>query len=331
MRSLALVLLTPLLACTGTVLGADPPPLDGSTAPDAGGPLVPSHDFYVKSRPADIASGEESTHCYYFHTSNPDEISVQRWVSRMDPGVLEMTLYLTPTDGGTPDTISPTNCGIAESNGSPLWTYSAQTPDAHWELPSNDGAGNPVGQRIGAHQSAFLQIHYRNTTDSTIHPQVELNAYAYDRSIPVTWAGPYVTFRSMFRIDPGSTTQPAMAETDASCPVPVDPKSGTPVQFFRMTTHTYRQGVYTSITDGTTTLFDSTDWLLPGAATWSTPFYSFQSGMLGYQCKYLNKNTYTIMAGDNPATDELCMSISFFVPADPEKTGHFCYDEKLVY
>ncbi|HEX8115275.1 MAG TPA: hypothetical protein VF516_46430 [Kofleriaceae bacterium] len=332
MRSVAFVLMTPLLACTGYVQGGDSPLPDGATAPDAGGPLPPpAHGFHVTSKPPpDIAPGEESTYCYYFRTSNTDELSVQRWVSRMDPGVHEMILYLTPTDRQTPETISSTNCGIASSNGSPLWTYSAQTPDAHWDLPSNDGAGNPVGQLIRANQPAFLQIHYLNTTGSVIHPQVELNAYAYDNSIPVTLAAPFVTFRSGFQIAPGSEAQPAMAETNGSCPLPVD-TTGAPVKFFMMTTHTYRQGVHTSVSDGITTLFDSTSWMLPGATTWSAPFYAFQGTKLGYQCRYLNENTYTIMTGDNPTTDELCMSISFYVPADRGAIGHFCLDNSMVY
>ncbi len=104
-----------------------------------------------------------------------------------------------------------------------------------------------------------------------------------------------------------------------------------PVKFFMMTTHTYRQGVHTSISDGTTTLFDSTSWMVPGSATWAAPFYTFKGTKLGYQCDYLNKNTYTIMTGDDPTTDELCMSINFYVPADRAAIGHFCLDSSMVY
>lgn len=333
MRSLAFVLVTPLLACSVPAKHADQLTPDGQNEPDGGGgPLPPpTNGFQLVSPTVSIAPGEESTYCYYFHTSNADAVAIQRWVSHMTPGVHEMILYLTPTDVQPPDTMSSTNCGFARTNGSPRWTYSTQSPDAQWVLPSDDGAGNPIGQQVGGSQPGFLQIHYLNTTGSTVHAHVELNAYAYDRSISPTLAGPFATFGSMIQIGPGSTAQPTTGQVSGTCPVPLD-QSGQRVRFFMMTTHTYRQGVHTSISDGTTTLFNSTSWLQPGDATFS-PFYAFKGDSLTYQCEYQNSNAYTIMTGDNPTTDELCMSISFYIPADPDplKTGHYCRDSATFY
>jgi hypothetical protein len=330
MRSVAFVLVTPLLACSAPVQHVESMSPDAQPPSDAGDPLPPPpHGIQIMSRPVDIASGQERTYCYYFRTPNTSQLAIQRWVSHMPAAAHDMQLYLTPTPLMPPDTQTPTGCGIANRTG-PVWTYSAQTADAEAQLPADDGTGKPIAQLIKANQAGFLQIHYLNTTGSDVQAHVELNAYAYDDALPVTWAGPFVTFRTNFEIQPGSDAQPTMGSVSGSCPVPVD-DSGQPVKFFMMTTHTYKQGVHTSISDGTTPVFTSTDWAQPGTASFPAPFYSFKSSMLNYQCDYMNKQPYTIMTGDDPTQDELCMSISFYVPANPAAIGHYCLDSSTLY
>jgi hypothetical protein len=330
MRSLAFVLVSPLLACSASAQHVDQMSPDAQTTSDAGGPLPPPpHGFQIVSPTVDVANGEESTYCYYFRTPNTGQLSIQRWVSHMPAAAHDMVLYLTPNDLMSPGTQTPTRCGIANKTG-PLWTYSAETADAEAELPADDGTGQPIAQLVKAHQSGFLQIHYLNTTGSAVQAHVELNGYAYDDAIPVTWTGPFVTFRTNFEIGPGSTDMPTTSSVNGSCPVPLD-DSGQPVKFFLMTTHTYKQGVHTAINDGTSTVFNSTNWAQPGAASFPAPFYSFKSSTLGYQCEYMNKMPYTIMTGDDPTLDELCMSISFYIPADPAAIGHYCLDSATVY
>src|SRR5262249_13639178 len=117
---------------------------------------------------------------------------------------------------------------------------------------------------------------------------------------------------------------------NGNCPVPLD-QGGKPVRFFMMTTHTYQQGVHTFVKDGTATLFSSAGWSQPGATLWGAPFYSFKNTTLGYQCQYQNSHAYTIMAGDNPTTDEMCMSINFYVPADRAHQNHYYRDSATFF
>ena len=70
--------------------------------------------------------------------------------------------------------------------------------------------------------------------------------------------------------------------------------------------------------------FASSDWEHPGAKTWmSTPFYSFASGKLTYECTYNNTTNRTILTGDSAQTDEMCMAVGYFFPADNAK---WCFD-----
>lgn len=343
MRSLAFVLLTPMLACSASAQHIDPLTPDGQPPSDGGTSLPPpTRGFQITwptmSPTVDVAPMTESTYCYYFRAKNTDALAIQRWASHMT-GVHDMTLYLTSNDQQTPGTTSQTSCVVAKNTGTPVWSYAAQTPDAEAVLPSDDGTGNPVGQLIEARQSGFLQIHLVNTTNSVISARVELNAYAYPDDIMPTAAAPFVALNlgstGGIMVDPGSTTNPTMGMVNGNCSIPLDP-SGQPLHFFGITTYTHQRGVHTSVKDGTTTIFDSTSWEHPGTSSWSTPpFYTFKTNTLTYQCEYLNKDSMTILAGDSVTDQEMCMAIGFFFPAaihpiTHRPVGYFCFDSVVL-
>jgi len=336
MRSLAFVLLplTPLLACSAAVQPSNQLTPDGQTADVGGTEMPPARGFQLKSPIVDIAPGAEVTYCHYFQTPNTGELTIQRWASQMTPGAHDMILYLTQNNLQTAD-MTPAGCTTVSNASSVVWTYAAQTPDAEVAMPGDDGSGNPIGQRVKARQSGFLQIHYLNTGSTVLHAHVELNAYAYPDGTQVTFAAPFMTFNENISIMPGSTAQPATGMVNGSCAVPPDP-TGKPLRFFGMTSHTYKQGVHTFVKDGVDMVLDNTDWEHPRASSWPVmPFYTFKSGTLFYQCEYSNPTDRTIKTGDDAKMDELCMTIGYFFPAPTEGIarglGHFCSNSSMIF
>jgi hypothetical protein len=329
MRSLAFVLIAPLAGTlAGTLVGCGGSSESSSDPPDAPttetGFQPPVHGFQIVSPTIDVDPRAEITFCYYFRTSNTSPLSIQKWASRMTPGVHHMIVYLTPEKLREPYTFATEKCGLAAIGVGPVWAYAAQDADQEAVLPPDDGSGHPVGQPIQAGQYGFLQITYRNATDTKVPAHVELNAYAYDDGIQVTPAGSFVTLNT--QIDLAPAPSPAMPTTGMvrdSCNVSSDAK------FFAMTTFTHKQGVHTFVQDGAMTLFDSVSWEHPGTQSWSMPFFSFASGKLFNQCEYVNPNGYTIQYGDDTAKQEMCMAIGFFFPS-PEGTGHFCVDSFVL-
>jgi hypothetical protein len=332
MRSVAFVLVTPLLACSAAVQPVGQLTPDGQTTADGGMP-PPAHGFRLTSPDVAVNPGADITYCYSVQTTT-GEMAIQRWASHMPPGAHDMIVYLTQTDPGAS---SPTtDCGIVPRASSLFWTYAAQTADAEATLPSNDGTGNPVGQLVKARQWVLFQIHYVNTGTTVLHDtSVQLNAYAYPDGTQVTFAAPFMTFNLNISIMPGSQAQPATGMVNGSCPVPPDP-TGKPPRFFGMTSHTYKQGVNTFVKDGVDMVLDSTDWAHPSTSSWPVmPFYTFKSGTLFYQCEYSNPTDRTIKTGDDATMDELCMTIGFFFPAPTDGTyrglGHFCSNSVLLF
>jgi len=342
MRRLAFVLVTPLLGCTGTVVnGEDVPMPDAPTAgsDDGGVPVVmppPTRGFQIASPRIDIMPGEDSTYCYYFKTSNMEQMDVQRWASHIGPGVHDIVLYFTPAAVQSSGTMNSTGCVVADGTGGTFWTYSAQTTDAELKMPSDDGTGTPVGQVVKAEQAGFLQIHVRNLTASVVKADVTLNGFASPADVQTTHATPFTALNlngpGRIMVNAADGGQPATNTVGGNCTIKPDPSS-KPIQFFGITTYTHKQGVHTLVKDGASKVFESTSWEHPGTMT-SPQFYTFQSGTLSYQCDYVNGNAYAIMSGDNAATQEMCMAIGYFFPAPPPPnnlSGHFCVDSFLLY
>jgi hypothetical protein len=328
MRSFAIVLVTTLAACYQTTPPMPEIPGDGSDPGD--GPLpVPERGFQIVTPTLEIPPGDEVTYCYYFRAPNKTELSIKKWASRMTQGSHHLIVYLTQTDQKTPGTLSTERCGFLNGGSSAVWTYSAQSIIAEAALPADDGTGIPVGQPIRAEQSGFLQMHYLNASDNPLRVNVELNAYAYDEGVQVTPAGPYVTYNTNVNLGPGSPANPSQGMVTGTCDVPLEAGGKVP-KFYTLSTHSHKQSVRTFIKDGDSMVFESTDWDRPGAATWSgSPFFSFASGKLTYQCEYRNPNSYPIQTGDSAENEEMCMAVGYYFPASG--AGHFCLNSTPVY
>ena len=99
-----------------------------------------------------------------------------------------------------------------------------------------------------------------------------------------------------------------------------------------MSTHAHKQAVHTEVRDGMPTstdiVFQSDDWEHPGVKTWmDTPFFTFASGKITYECTYDNPNSYEIHTGDSAATDEMCMASGYVFPATK---ATICYNNFVL-
>lgn len=303
--------------------------MEGDATGSGDGAVKEPPTFQIVSPNYDVRPGADVMFCFYFQTSNTSDLAIRRWVSRMSPGVLQTIVNVTPENRQPPGTFSSSSCGIEATGASqPTWIYSARTPDAEAVMPSDDGAGHPVGYVIRAGQSGFLQMHYVNDTNTTLHAHVEIDAYAYRDGVQVTPAGTFFAYNRMMVLPPRQAA-PSAASVKGTCNVPSD--NGQTPKFFAMTTQTFKQGVHTAVKDGDTTAFESTSWSQPGSASWSPPkFYVFSTGKLTYQCDYVNQTGGTIRIGDDPATSETCMAVGYYFPLANENNGHFCLNDTTL-
>jgi hypothetical protein len=289
-NSYVLLLVTALAACSGTNTGGNmgggggsggsggTGGSGGSGGAGGGGGVDPNGTpaFTITSSDIMLQAGQEVTYCYYFHTSNTQTVAINKWVSAMTPGSHHMIMFMNPGGSQPADGTIDQNCGIGGGSGGlgsnlPVWTYATQMPNQEQDLPSDDGAGKPLGQNIAPNSAGYFQMHYLNATQNTLTAHVDLKAYALPASASYTQTEAYVTYNNDIKVGPGATGVIA----SASCPVP----SG--VKFWTMSTHSHKQSVGTQVLDGTSMIFSSTDWEHPGATDWQAPsFYTFTASSL---------------------------------------------------
>ncbi|HET7500768.1 MAG TPA: hypothetical protein VFK02_07185 [Kofleriaceae bacterium] len=330
MRCRSAIVLVTVLAGSSVGCGT-PAPDTARDLPDAQ-PMRPAEDaavvpppngFQIVGPSVDVAAHEDATYCYYFHAPNSSDLLIRKWASRSTTGVHDIALYATPKDLQRPGTLSADGCGFFANGLGPVWMYSADDLINEVELPADDGTGVPVGQPVAPGQSMFLLMHFVNSTAAPVRAHVELDAYAYDDTLSVTLAGSFYTWSDKINLQPGSATSPTTGMVTGSCDVAANAK------FYLLSTRTHKQGVHTMVTDAATTVFDSTSWEHPGKASWpKTPFYTFASGKLTYQCEYVNPNNYQIVSGDDATRQETCIAVGYYFPA-PGGIGAFCLDSTV--
>lgn len=274
---------------------------DSGDSGEGGDPPAPGAGFQITTPDITIAAGDERTYCYYTTIDVDETVGVKRWSSTMTPGSHHLILYFTQTENEPEGTISE-NCNITGGAGlanPPIWTYSAQLPEAQNVMPEG------VAMKVGARQPAIVQMHYFNATPEDLQAHVVINAETYAAGEAYTPAGAFITFNTQIEVPPNGT-----ASAQGACSVPDG------AQFFTLSTHAHRRATLTEVRDGDSLVFSSDDWEHPGTTDWAAPpHYSF-SEKLSYRCEYQNDLAQTVTTGDSADTDEMCMAIGYFFPSE---------------
>lgn len=279
---------------------------DGGGTADAGdGGLASPPGFTVQSPEIDVPASTELIACYYFHTANDADLNVKTWKSTLTTGLADVSVLFTATDRATPGTVSFSDCSLLGAfNDASAWTYSTWKMNDGWSFPADDGTGKPVGKPVKAQQSGYLLLHAINASDTAIKVRATLEATGYPLGTAITQAESFVTYNSAIQI-------PAMGTSSAqnTCPIPAG------AHFTWLTTYSRKASVQTSVKDTTSTLFESTNFENPGAATWAqAPFGTVAGNQVSVKCDYVNQGNGAVTAGDSP-NDEACMMLGFHFPA----------------
>ena len=262
---------------------------DGGTDSGTGDPS----SFQIAVPPVDVAIGEEEFRCLHTSIDVGRAAGISRWSSSFTAGIFEIQVYFVANASRPEGTLE--QCATIPSNGT--WMYGTlRTP---YSLSIPDGAAIPMAQP----QPAVVRIHYLNGSAATVSASATITGELRPAGEAFTQAAAYLTLDTRIAIPPAST-----GSVTGSCGVP----SGA--SFFALTTYTHKASTRTEVRDGTTVVFQSTDWNNPGDAQWGTPPHHVFTGNLGYTCEYNNPTNAPVTFGDGEG-DEACMVIAYFFPA----------------
>ncbi|MCB9734202.1 MAG: hypothetical protein H6745_16525 [Deltaproteobacteria bacterium] len=160
-------------------------------------------------------------------------------------------------------------------------------------------------------------MHYLNPTEEDLEVHVTVNATTFAPGESYVPAAAFVTYNTKISI-PGGVGAAASAE--GRCDVPAG------ATFFALSTHAHKRSVRTTVHDGDASVLDSTDWEHPDIIAWDAPGYRF-TGQLVYRCDYENDRDDAVHSGPSAETDEMCMAIGYFYPADKPV---FCINDRVI-
>jgi hypothetical protein len=268
--------------------------------------------FQIQTPDIVVAPGESTTYCYYFRAATTESIGVNHWSSTKSPGMHHLIAYAAydtnwaPVERQPPGTLVQSSCGFS-SGGVATWLYAAHHPTQDLALPADDGSGKALGMEIQSGQPLFVEIYVHNTADLPLTATALLRAEGLPHGALYAKMATYLTTSTNIAIGPNATG----VLVTQTCPTPAN------VKFWWLSTRTHMRAVSSRILDGASPLVVNSNWEDPQAAVYTQPgFYTFASGGLTYECTYDNPTGDVIQFGESEDTNEVCMGIGYFFPAD---------------
>lgn len=320
--ALPLALPLALVAC-----GADAPV--GDDAPDAAPdpePILeppPEGQGYQFTMTAEIPAGVEGEWCQFVR--GPE---VEYWIQRdqvvFTAGSHHFLLYETgydeiPTmndDGEVIDTSGVFDCSDGPTAG---WTINrllggSQNGDGESIVGFPEG----VAMHVRADAVLLMNAHYLNATTQTLEPQVAINLWTTPGD-QVETEGDILFLYNPFISVPANGT----GRAHWKCPVHDD------ITIVNAQSHMHKRGVgYAAMVAGQAPFYENDRWA-------EVPVAQFDGGMqvaageeLEYWCDYDNGEDRVVHQGPR-TTDEMCMLIGAYYPADPRTSNCLTADGGL--
>jgi len=271
-----------------------------------------------------IEAGQEVEHCQ-FVTAPDHDMWIYRDEVRFTAGSHHFLLYETPytsiptqkEDGTVVDTSGVFDCSDGATNG---WRVSklvggSQNGDGDSALMFPEG----VGMQVHANAVLLMNAHYVNATDEAVEPEVAINLYTR-KAESIRQRGDI-----LFLYNP-LIKAAANADSRARwrCPVNSD------ITIVNMQSHMHRRGIgYAAMVTGQAPFYENGEWE-------NVPVKQFPDGLevkagstLDYYCDYRNQEARDVYQGPR-TTDEMCMLIASFYPADPQTANCLDTDDRIA-
>jgi hypothetical protein len=260
-----------------------------------------------------LQPGEEKFYCYYTSLPNAEAVGVHQMSSSMPPGSHHMIVFKTRTPQAPEGSFAECeNFGMGDGGlaNIPVWLYASQNPENKITMPEG------VAMAIGANQPVIVNMHYINQTDAPITANVHIELDAYATGQKYTEAHAFITFNTEIDVPAHST-----GSAGGSCEVPPD------AQFVTMSTHSHKYTTSAQVRDGGSMVLETLDWAHATLGHWDAPYFQFSSGKLDYRCEYTNTLDVPLTTGESAISNEMCMAVGVFFPADGDT---FCLNSLAI-
>ena len=262
-----------------------------------------------------IEAGVEAEHCQLFRAP-PEGLAIQRDEVRFTAGSHHVLVYLTPyqelptvDERGVPfDPALPTDCSDGPTASFRVTSLVGGSQNAKGDSMVDFPAG--VAMRVPGNAVLLVNAHYVNASAEAIEPEVRVNLHSVPESEVETEGGLLFWYDLFVRVDAHGAGRATM-----SCPL------ANAVRLGNAQSHMHARGVdYQAALlapDGTRTpIYDNDSWANVPVKTWADGLEVPAQSRIEFRCDYMNNGDATVWQGAR-STDEMCMFLGSYWPADP--------------
>ena len=276
------------------------------------------HQFVMTT---ELPAGTEAEHCK-FVVGPPEGMHINHDEVRFSQGSHHFLLYETeytsiPTqkEDGTPvDTSRVFDCSDGPTDG---WRITKLIGG------SQNGEGDSfvsfppdVAMFVEPNAVLLMNAHYLNASDVPLQPEVDINLYTIPEADVVT-AGDILFLYNPFIRSPAGQSSRARWR----CPVHRD------ITIMNVQSHMHARGVdFAATVEGEEPFYTNTQWEAVPVGSFETGLHISAGSRLDYYCDYNNAGSTDVYQGAR-STDEMCMLIGSYYPADPATAN--CLDPSL--
>ncbi len=312
-------------ASSGSGSGADSGPgvvLGDASVPDSelGTPITLTMDSFT------VAPNTEVYMCQQFGNPFGKDVDLVKMVGSMTAGSHHFFLFnMTPSTGrNTTAALEPCPDKGLEFHPFP---YLSQQPE--YTVQYGPGMGYPlVGQN-----GVMMNVHYLNAMATAVTPKVTITIYPAKPGTVTTHVGTVFLNNSSIYVPAG---------TAKSNPVPVT-NSDTPISdeaytIFTNWSHMHQYATDFQASTNGSVFYDEPNWSEPPLITAGTgknqspmlPMTVMAGASITWTCKYYNPTSQVMTFGDSAMTNDMCIYLGQYYPAEGTPSSNPNYPDVIV-
>ena len=264
-----------------------------------------------------VPAGFEGEYCR-FVVGPPAELWLERDEVRFTTGSHHVLVYetayteipRTKTDGTAVDTSGVFDCSDGATNG---WQVTkllggSQNGEGDSLLAFPDG----VAMRVRARAVLLINAHYVNASDQALTPEVRINLWTRPAGTVTTEGDLLFLYNPLIKVPAGGSSRARWR-----CPVHAD------ITIANLQSHMHRRGIGFTARTGERVLYQNDRWEGVPVERFAPGVTVAAGATLDYACDYQHDEGRDVYQGPR-STDEMCMLIGSYYPADPRTSG--CLD-----
>jgi hypothetical protein len=296
--------------------------LGDASAPDGelGTPLTLTMDSFT------VPANDEVYMCQQFGNPFGKDVDLVKMVGSMSAGSHHFFVFnMTPSTGRS--TTSPLAPCLDKGLEFHPFPYLSQQPE--WTVQYGAGMGYPLVSQNGL----MMNVHYLNTSSMPVTPKVTITIYPAKPGTVTTHVGTIFLNNQTIYVPAGTPETKLLAVSNSN--VPISDESYT---IFTNWSHMHQYSTDFQASTGGNVFYDEKQWSEPPLITAGTgmnqspllPKQMTAGATVTWTCMYYNPTSQPMTFGDSAMTNDMCIYLGQYYPADGTPSTNPAYPDVIV-